>query len=187
MSAETPKRIYCRTSICVTCAFSFVETSVLPTGEKVVLKHFSKKLKLSVERVNNIRSVIPDFVESSTDDSNGVCVKCYRRVENIHKMTKEIENQTASLRLSWKTVENIRLTLPSPRKRTVTKRLLGSPLSIQQPKAPKPFPATVVRKHPIRILPLQALPFATNSTRRPICSDTPQMPGIENLPTYAGM
>ncbi|XP_046566551.1 uncharacterized protein LOC124275108 [Haliotis rubra] len=190
MSTVTPKRIYCRSNICVLCGFSFVERSVSATGEEKIQKHFTQKLKLNSERIEKIHLVIGDFErEPSCEDSNGVCVKCFRRVENVFKMKKEIENQIESLNKSRKTVDNTLLTLPSPRKQTVTKRLLRSPHSGQEAKlstATKLFPTTVVRKYPVQLSTLQPL---QSSNRKTVCSPKqmlpgiPLLPGVENLPS----
>ena len=45
MSSLTPKRIYCKSNICVICGFSFIYRDVLPSGEVVIQKHLKDKRK----------------------------------------------------------------------------------------------------------------------------------------------
>ncbi|CAC5383779.1 unnamed protein product [Mytilus coruscus] len=88
-SPATPRRVYYLSNICVICGFSFIQTDITPSGHKVEKRLTNKKLKLSKERVDNIRKVIEVF-EHEHGQINGICITCYRHIEKVLKLQEEL-------------------------------------------------------------------------------------------------
>lgn len=84
-SPRTPKRVYSLTDICCLCGFSFVVKEIDREGNVQVKKLFRLKLKVTEEKRNIIQEVMS--IHSSAE---GVCVKCFSKVEKIFKYRREI-------------------------------------------------------------------------------------------------
>jgi hypothetical protein len=83
-------KISIRTNSCVLCGFSFIETEITSSGERIVHKRFTQKVKLNPEKISIICDVISNFqLDPDIDKDNGVCVKCFRKVENAVKYQKD--------------------------------------------------------------------------------------------------
>jgi len=92
-----------------------------------------KKLKLSDERRKNIENVTGFGVKNDTEA--GVCQKCYRSVERVLKMEKETSELKGKIRNSAHTVQStLLLSVPSPKRSAISKRMLRSPAFTQPAK-----------------------------------------------------
>ena len=49
-------KISIRTNSCVLCGFSFIETEITSSGERIVHKRFTQKVKLNPEKISIIKS-----------------------------------------------------------------------------------------------------------------------------------
>ncbi|XP_061166248.1 uncharacterized protein LOC133175140 [Saccostrea echinata] len=138
----TPRKTLSLGNICIICGFSFIHTFIDSNGKEITQKFFDKKFKLTEERKKII---------------NSVCQKCFRTVERLSKMEKEVSELKCKLKYSAENVkENFLLSLPSPKRSVITKRMLRSPI-IRQPtkKVASLLPITCVQ--PISILPFSDL------------------------------
>ena len=122
-SPGTPIRVICSDNICIVCGFCFVSTN-----DGGVIKNTDRKLRLTEERVMNIKRVVDidiDIDSTKFTSSSGICIKCYRKVEKHYKLSSELKEIKESLQL------NILKTISNKQK----KRLLRSPVSDQPQKA----------------------------------------------------
>ena len=143
---QTPRKISIRTNSCVLCGFSFIETEITSSGERIVHKRFTQKVKLNLEKISIICDVISNFqLDPDIDKDNGVCVKCFRKVKNA-KYQKDSLKIREELTASRARVVQMTLNLPSPDKLQSEKRLLRSPATTQQSKQMKTFPNTVIKR-----------------------------------------
>jgi len=55
----TPRRIYDGQNICLICAFSFIYTEIFSTGVKQEVKLLKQKRRLTEERIDNVRKIMP--------------------------------------------------------------------------------------------------------------------------------
>jgi hypothetical protein len=95
----TPKRLYCQSNICVLCSFSFIQREITATGELVETKFLKKKLRLTEERIRKIKMVVESFeIDSAHDERNGVCLKCYGKVERVLHLQEGREKLKAELK-----------------------------------------------------------------------------------------
>lgn len=141
----TPRRIYDAQNICLLCAFSFIYTDILSTGEKQEVKLLKQKLRLTEERIDNVRKIIPSFNIKEVDKNSGVCVKCYKTVEKGIRMEEQLIKLKSDLNKSRQEV------MAAKSRTQVEKRLLRSPFSSVQPKQPKSFPSNITLKHAIQL------------------------------------
>lgn len=126
MAASTPRKTCVLSDVCILCGFSFIQIEKTDGGEKIQ-KFFDIKLKLNKERVDNVKKItgLPD-IDVATNA--GVCKKCYRSVESILKT--EEKNQITKQRfreIAETTMKSHMLQLPSPRRKSISKRMLRSP------------------------------------------------------------
>ncbi|XP_048769518.2 uncharacterized protein LOC125675769 isoform X2 [Ostrea edulis] len=116
-SPSTPRRIYSLCNICCLCGFSFLIKEVDRNGT-VTWKKLSKlKLRLTDEKRDTIQKII-----EMPPHSEGVCVKCFAKVEKIIKYKKEIDNIISVFRESRR-----RFKAKTPSSSTRKKRVLRSP------------------------------------------------------------
>ncbi|XP_053383316.1 uncharacterized protein LOC123541281 [Mercenaria mercenaria] len=85
MAESTPRKQHIVTDKCVLCSFPFCHIEITPSGEKV--KHttnLNKKRKLTADKIKDLKLItgVHDFVPTETQ---GICTKCYRRVESVKK------------------------------------------------------------------------------------------------------
>ncbi|XP_063412299.1 uncharacterized protein LOC134695054 [Mytilus trossulus] len=136
----TPRKTYLLGNICVVCGFSFIQKVKEANGIEVEHKYFDRKLKLSEERRKNINNVVGFECKGE-----GVCQKCYRSVEKVLKTEKESTDLKGKLRQSTQTVENTLLvSVPSPKRVSISKRMLRSPASFQPSKKSDIVPITTM-------------------------------------------
>lgn len=119
------KRVFCQT-FAFYADFPSFKLKKTDGGEKIH-KFFDIKLKLNKERVDNVKKItgLPD-IDVATNA--GVCKKCYRSVESILKT--EEKNQITKQRfreIAETTMKSHMLQLPSPRRKSISKRMLRSP------------------------------------------------------------
>lgn len=147
-SPATPRRVYYLSNICVICGFSFVQTDITPSGHKVEKKLTNHKLKLTRERVDNIKKVIEVF-EHEHEQVNGVCKKCYRHIEKVLKLQedlgslqKDLNDTRSGVRMTYNLTCS--KTKSESKRQSYEKRLLRSPLSQQPSKQQRTdFPTAV--------------------------------------------
>lgn len=129
--SSTPRKTYSLGNICVLCGFSFVQIEKRKDGTEVEHKYLDRKLKLTSERLKNIQKVTE--MTFPRDEGSGVCQKCYRSVENVIKSETKATEMKLKIRKTAQTVANtLLLNLPSPRRMSITKRMLRSP-DVSQP------------------------------------------------------
>ncbi|XP_052691418.1 uncharacterized protein LOC128169304 [Crassostrea angulata] len=117
-SPRTPKRVYSLTDICCLCGFSFVVKEIDREGNVQVKKLFRLKLKVTEEKRNIIQEVMS--IHSSAE---GVCVKCFSKVENIFKYRREIAVMVSQFEESMRKFK----LKATPESSTWKKRALRSP------------------------------------------------------------
>jgi hypothetical protein len=70
---QPPRKISIRTNSCVLCGFSFIETEITSSGERIVHKRFTQKVKLNPEKISIICDVISNFqLDPDIDKDNRV-------------------------------------------------------------------------------------------------------------------
>ncbi|XP_069107208.1 uncharacterized protein [Argopecten irradians] len=84
---RTPHRVYSLSNVCCLCGFSFIVKETCNDGSTRVKKLYKLKLKFTEERANVMRKVID--LPSRAD---GVCVKCFSKVEKVLKYRAEIHD-----------------------------------------------------------------------------------------------
>ncbi|XP_062614471.1 uncharacterized protein LOC134276211 [Saccostrea cucullata] len=117
-SPRTPQRVYSLTNICCLCGFSFVVKEIDKEGNVQFKKLFRLKLKMTDEKRNVIQQVIP--ISSSAE---GVCVKCFGKIEKIIKYRREIDGIISHFEESMRRYK----LKTTPRSTARKKRLLRSP------------------------------------------------------------
>lgn len=120
-SPRTPKRVYSLTDICCLCGFSFVVKEIDREGNVQVKKLFRLKLKVTEEKRNIIQEVMS--IHSSAE---GVCVKCFSKVEKIFKYRREIAVMVSQFEESIRRWRKFKLKA-TPESSTRKKRALRSP------------------------------------------------------------
>ncbi|XP_048749207.2 uncharacterized protein LOC125661274 isoform X2 [Ostrea edulis] len=155
--SKTPQKIYFNDNECIICGFRFVETVEDSDGTQRCVKHFNKKLKLTTDRVKSIEVCI-DEVITINDQTQGVCVPCYRSVERLQNLMSTVESLKLKITSNYKnTTKQMSLLVPSPSRRLITtKRLVNSPFRVNKMKPPDlPAPLANFRVHyPTKIKPL---------------------------------
>ena len=173
---STPRRVYCRLNICLLCAFSFVQTEISASGEIKQTKLHNEKHRLNEDKVSKIKLVVSDFTYDPVKDrDNGVCRKCFNSIEKIIKREQELCELKKKVETSRAHVRDFLLTLPSPRKLKVEKRLLRSPAqhlpAKQQKQANFPQLANISVKKLVNLQPLHVIAHGPGtvvvSTARP--------------------
>jgi hypothetical protein len=138
-----PERRSYRANVCVLCCFSFIQTEITPSGEKVETKFLTKKLKLTDERVDKIKLVIDSFeLGSARNYRNGVCVKCFSKVERVLQLKTQLSTLRSKLEQNFPT-------LPSQERKTLPHKKVSRPPCVTQP----PRPLEVKTPVPIRPFP----------------------------------
>ena len=165
--SDTPVKVYSlKDDICELCGFSFVETLNKADGSSVSLKKYSQKLRITDEKVNNIRRVFSDFCPPSHSSKNGICVNCNRQVTKFLKLEKDLAELKNSLTKNRQSVKPILLTVPSPSRKldTRTKRLPRTPLQqIQKQQIIQTSPIAVAQ--PVQIVTLPSFHMLLQETQ----------------------
>ncbi|XP_048728332.2 uncharacterized protein LOC125646190 [Ostrea edulis] len=154
-TSTTPRKTCVLSDICILCRFSFVQTEKTIGGEEKVHKFYEMKLKLNNERLENIRKITGLTDVDVTNIINaGVCKICYRTVESVLKTESKhdlIKQEFHGIGLN--TVKTNMLQLLSPRRKTITERMLRSR---SMPSAKKqPFDVSYVKL--VKMAPFQDL------------------------------
>lgn len=163
-TSGTPTKTCVLGDICVLCGFGFLEYETTVHGEKVVHKHFDKKLRMTTERAKNILKV----TELNFSSDSAVCQKCYRTVESVLRSEQKNEEiRTKICSMAQNTNKTLLLQLPSPRRKLVTKRMLRSPVVAQVAKRGNCFNIAAVEYKAVKIAPFTDITNQTNT-----CSST---------------
>ena len=128
-SSSTPRKTCILSDVCILCGFAFIQIEKTSFGEERIHKHFDKKLKLTVERLEIIRKItgLTD-IDVTNVSSAGVCIKCYRTADSIMKTESKNDVIKQKFReVAQKIVKTNMLQLPSPSRKSITKRMLRSP------------------------------------------------------------
>lgn len=161
----TPRRIYYKANICVLCGFAFVQSEITSTGETIERNLFNKKLKLTDDKVKSIQHVLSEFQHDSVSSSNGVCKNCYRTVERIIKIEKEVEQLQIEISRSRSSVRTkYQLATPSPTKSKIEKRLRISP----EKTVKRPFPSSFKKVTVVNIPPIPTI-LPKTEKNEPVC------------------
>ena len=121
----------------------------MSTGVKQEVKLLKQKRRLTEERIDNMRKIIPSFSIKEVDRNSGVCVKCYKTVEKGIRMEEQLVKLKSDLN---KSRQDVMAAKNSSSMRTqVEKRLLRSPFSSVQPKQTKSFPSNITLKHALQL------------------------------------
>ncbi|CAC5392631.1 unnamed protein product [Mytilus coruscus] len=115
---------------------------------------------MNYQIAGNVVKGLPDFIPSSSS-KNGICLKCNRTIEKIIKLEEELLHIRRDLSFKRQNVLKTQINIPSPRRATVTKRMLRS-LVIPAEKQQRTELSTLI---PIRLAQLQ--PF-NELTKQPI-------------------
>ncbi|XP_056009500.1 uncharacterized protein LOC130051535 [Ostrea edulis] len=156
-TSTTPRKTCVLSDVCILCRFSFVQIEKTIGGEEKVHKFYEMKLKLNSERLENIRKLTGLTDVDVTNIINaGVCKKCYRTVESVLKTESKHDLIKQKFReIALNAVKTNMLQLLSPRRKTITKRMLRSP-STSMPSAKKqPFDVSYVKL--VKMAPFQDL------------------------------
>ena len=96
---KTPQKIYSITNVCCLCGFSFLVKEVDSEGNTVIRKFVKLKLRLNEEK----RRAICEVTQADLPkNSEGVCIKCFAKVEKVLKYRKEIREILANFELHRK-------------------------------------------------------------------------------------
>lgn len=151
---DTPRKTCVLSDICVLCGFSFIEYEKKENGELVAHKHFDRKLRFSNERQEHVYKVRG----INFSDNSAACLKCYRSVESVLKSeqkTKNIKEQICSM--ARKVNDTQLLQLLSPKRKTITKRMLRSPVITLSAKKDKTLNIETFKHKPVHILPFKEI------------------------------
>ena len=81
--AERPKKfIFTLTTVL------FVGSIKDSEGNKKSVKYFNKKLKLTKDRIELIEECLGTTILNEADTPHGVCVPCFRSVENVLSLNR---------------------------------------------------------------------------------------------------
>ena len=97
---RTPVKTHIIVDKCVVCSFSFCNMEITNSGRK--LKHdtnFNKKLKLTNARIIEVARILPEITELNDD---GICVKCFRKVQGITKQEEQCKQNKEAVRTTFK-------------------------------------------------------------------------------------
>lgn len=75
----------------MTCGFSFIQTDIITSGQKVEKRLTNTKFKLSKERVDKIKKVIEVFGHEH-EHIYSICIKCYRHIEKVLKLQEDLSS-----------------------------------------------------------------------------------------------
>ncbi|XP_048774679.2 uncharacterized protein LOC125679473 [Ostrea edulis] len=133
--SSTPQKTYVLGNVCVICGFAFIQHLKNADGTITVTKYLDRKFKMSKERKETIEKVVG--FEVKVDAESGVCQKCYRSAEKVIRMEKESTELRENLKKTTSTVQQtLLLSLPSPKRSIISKRMLRSPTVSQPAKKP---------------------------------------------------
>lgn len=173
----TPRKVYSSTNICCLCGFSFIVKEIDENGKSTVKKFSKLKLRLSEEK----RAAISQ-VTTIPDNTDGVCTKCFSKVEKVIKYRKEISAIISQFEENMK--RNMSKT-PGSRK----KRLLRSPQATVPEAKSVHICEGIVPTHEIHnISTCQHLPLLPKPEESPYIS-LRELPGIVQIedPHCTGM
>ncbi|XP_062611472.1 uncharacterized protein LOC134273299 [Saccostrea cucullata] len=126
----TPRKTCLLGDMCIICGFSFVLIEKTADGKENIHKFYDTKLRLNKEREECIKKVTETSLDLGLESCTnaGICRKCWRSVESIIKTEEKNNAAKHKLRQSLDQVyRNHVLSLPSPRRKSITKRMLRSP------------------------------------------------------------
>ncbi|XP_062579361.1 uncharacterized protein LOC134241313 [Saccostrea cucullata] len=127
MATSTPRKTCVLSDTCILCGFSFIQIERKENGEEKVHKFFETKLRLNTERIDNIKQ-LTGLTDIDVTTNAGVYKKCYRSVESIMKTESKNEQIKQRFReVAQRTIQTLTLQLLSPRRKSITKRMLRSP------------------------------------------------------------
>lgn len=119
----TPRKTCVLGDSCIVCGFSFVQHERTADGKDIIHKFYQSKLKLNSERIEYIKKVSERSDIQECD--GGICRKCFRSVESVIKTDEKNQAAKQKIRESIDFVYRTQIiSLPSPRRTSVTKRML---------------------------------------------------------------
>lgn len=116
---KTPQKIYSTSNVCSLCGFSFVIKEIDKEGNIQIKKLVKLKLRLTEEKQTAIREVTQTDLPPNAE---GVCTRCYAKVEKVLRYKKEIRDILENFQLNMK-----RNMAKTPGSSTRKKRLRSSP------------------------------------------------------------
>lgn len=151
----TPRKHFFLGDMCIVCGFSFVLIEKTSDGKENINKFYNNKLRLNKDRVSCIKKVTETSIDVDNCSNAGVCRKCYRTIETILKTDEKNNDAKQKIKDSVDRVHRTQiLSLPSPRRKIITKRLLRSPENVSRPAKSL---ATVSYVSPVKIAPFREL------------------------------
>lgn len=151
----TPRKHFFLGDMCIVCGFSFVLIEKTSDGKENINKFYNNKLRLNKDRVSCIKKVTETSIDVDNCSNAGVCRKCYRTIETILKTDEKNNDAKQKIKDSVDRVYRTQiLSLPSPRRKIITKRLLRSPENVSRPAKSL---ATVSYVSPVKIAPFREL------------------------------
>ncbi|XP_069110243.1 uncharacterized protein [Argopecten irradians] len=147
----TPRKSNC----CIFCGVRFI---TFAEEGKIVFKKFDTKLKINEERRKNIEDAVEQVIV--VQGENGICRKCFRAVQKILKLEKDVSDLRNEL------IQSMRTTMSMP-----TKRMLRSPnvaLPVSKSLKAGEIDVKVRVVTPVKIAPFREL---SNSSRPTTTSD----------------
>ncbi|XP_052811350.1 uncharacterized protein LOC128238992 isoform X2 [Mya arenaria] len=98
---------------CILCTFSFKRIEATPRQTINHDKNLNRKLKLTRERLKDITYIVPDIKKKVASIAQGVCVKCYKKVQTIIRKEKEIKKDKKAMIDLYRQVNVASITLHS--------------------------------------------------------------------------
>ncbi|XP_048757078.2 uncharacterized protein LOC125667567 isoform X1 [Ostrea edulis] len=144
--SATPRKTCLLSDACILCGFCFKQIEKASDGSEKIQKFSEIKLRLNEERWGNIRKLTGVLTDLDEKGLGGVCKKCYRQVESVLKI--EAKNAVVKERfheMAVRTLKTKMLQLPSPRRTSITKRMLRSPDTHVPSTKKKSFDVSVVK------------------------------------------
>ncbi|XP_062615256.1 uncharacterized protein LOC134276988 [Saccostrea cucullata] len=172
--ARTPQKIYSTTNVCCLCGFSFVVKEVDNEGNIQIKKLVKLKLKLTEEKQTAIRDVIQTDLPPNAE---GVCVRCFGKVEKVLKYQKEIKDILTTFEENMK-----RNRAKTPGSSTRKKRGRASPKTHEQVTIHRPAVehATATCVSETRYRPIMPQPPQTEGSLQG-CKSFPDITGHDTL------
>lgn len=145
------------------CCVGFLLLNTKENGELVAHKHFDRKLRFNNERQENVYKV----TGINFSDNSAVCLKCYRSVESVLKSEQKNNNMKEQI---WSMARTV-LQLLSPKRKTITKRMLRSPVISLSAKKEKALNIENVKYKPVHILPFKEITNTGVTDNQKVCAD----------------
>lgn len=90
---KTPQKIYSTTNVCCLCGFSFLVKVKIKDGNIQIKKFVKPKLRLTEEKQSQKSHTQKDTQTDLPPNAEGVCTRCYAKVEKVMRYKKEIRDK----------------------------------------------------------------------------------------------